>query len=332
MQVMYVMQSYQNIFRNFVFQYPTIQFAIMKHIFCIVASMVMLLSYGCGGQKTSARAQLEKELKEYVASLNSRVGIAIIINRVDTIEVNGHKDFPMMSVMKFPQALAAVEWMNRNGIGMTDSVTIKESLLDENTYSPMLKKYEKCTMRIPFSELIGWSLIESDNNACDILFNIMGGIDETMVLLSSIGADNGITIGATEHDMYENNYTSYLNRSTPIAMAVLFDRFDNELRHTEKKYEDIAIMLEKCNTGKDRLPKALVHKNDVIGHKTGTGFSNDEGRISALNDCGYIHLSNGTNYTIAVFTADSGYDADSSAAIIANISEIVYNSLQNENR
>lgn len=157
MQVMYVMQSYQNIFRNFVFQYPTIQFAIMKHIFCIVASMVMLLSYGCGGQKTSARAQLEKELKEYVASLNSRVGIAIIINRVDTIEVNGHKDFPMMSVMKFPQALAAVEWMNRNGIGMTDSVTIKESLLDENTYSPMLKKYEKSTMRIPFSELIGWS-------------------------------------------------------------------------------------------------------------------------------------------------------------------------------
>ena len=38
------------------------------------------------------------------------------------------------------------------------------------------------------------------------------------------------------------------------------------------------------------------------------GFPTPEGRISAVNDCGYVNLPNGTRYSIAVFVADSNYD------------------------
>ena len=86
-------------------------------------------------------------------------------------------------------------------------------------------------------------------------------------------------------------------------------------------------MLEQCRTGVDRLAAPFITTNAVIGHKTGTGFPTSEGRISAINDCGYIHLPNGTQYTIAVFVADSAYDMTETSKIIADISEIVFKSL-----
>ena len=83
-------------------------------------------------------------------------------------------------------------------------------------------------------------------------------------------------------------------------------------------------MLEECNTGRDRLAAPFIGSGVIVGHKTGTGDSLVPGRISAINDCGYINLPNGMSYTIAVFVADSAYGMSETSAIIADISEIVY--------
>ena len=83
-------------------------------------------------------------------------------------------------------------------------------------------------------------------------------------------------------------------------------------------------MLEQCHTGLDRLAEPLLTTNVTIGHKTGTGFPTPEGRISAINDCGYVNMPNGMRYSIAVFVADSGYDMAATSAIIADISKIVW--------
>ncbi len=67
-------------------------------------------------------------------------------------------------------------------------------------------------------------------------------------------------------------------------------------------------MLERCHTGVDRLPAPFLSKDVIIGHKTGTGFVNSQGRLSAINDCGYVRFPDGNRYVIAVFVADSAYD------------------------
>ncbi len=270
---------------------------------------------------------IENALQEYIKGKDARIGVAVIINGKDTVSVNGNRDFPMMSVVKFPLALTVAQWVDTNGLSLSDSITFSENVLKENTYSPMFKKYGKCRNIMTIRELLEWSLMESDNNAADILLNNVGGTSGATSIIRQMGISDDIVIGASEEDMHRDPYLSYLNRTTPLAMAQLFERFYSEMRNISQTYSEISAMLEQCHTGLDRLAVPLLSTNAKIGHKTGTGFPTPEGRISAINDCGYVHLPDGTRYSIAVFVADSSYDMAATSAIIAEISNIVWKGL-----
>lgn len=267
---------------------------------------------------------IENALHEYIKGKDARIGVAVIINGKDTVSVNGNRDFPMMSVIKFPLALTVAHWINTNGMSLNDTVTFSEKAMKEDTYSPMLKKYGKSRNTMTIRELLEWSLVESDNNAADILLHRVGGTSGVTSIMRQMGISDEIVIGASEEDMHRDPYLSYLNRTTPLAMAQLFNRFDAEMRNTSLSYSEIATMLEQCRTGIDRLVAPLLSSDATIGHKTGTGFPTPDGRISAINDCGYVNLPNGVRYSIAVFVADSGYDMAGTSAIIAEISRIVW--------
>ena len=47
----------------------------------------------------------------------------------------------------------------------------------ENTYSPMLRLYGKRDFTIRLDSLLRYSVAESDNNACDIIMRLAGGIE-----------------------------------------------------------------------------------------------------------------------------------------------------------
>lgn len=72
--------------------------------------------------------RLQNELTSFVERKDARIGIAVIINGKDTVSVNGSKDFPMMSVFKFPLALAVAKWVDSNGMSLNDSIAFGESL------------------------------------------------------------------------------------------------------------------------------------------------------------------------------------------------------------
>lgn len=266
-------------------------------------------------------------MHEYIKGKDARIGVAVIINGKDTVSVNGNRDFPMMSVVKFPLALTVAHWINTNGMSLNDTVTFSEKAMKEDTYSPMLKKYGKSLNAMTVRELLEWSLVESDNNAADILLHRVGGTSGVTSIMRQMGISDEIVIGASEEDMHRDPYLSYLNRTTPLAMAQLFDRFYHELRNASQSYSEISVMLEQCRTGLDRLAFPLLPTNALIGHKTGTGFPTPEGRIFAVNDCGYVNLPNGTRYSVAVFVADSNYDIATTSAIIAEVSKIVLEGL-----
>jgi len=273
--------------------------------------------------------RLQNELTSFVEKKDARIGIAVIINGKDTVSVNGTKDFPMMSVFKFPQALAVADYCRKSGIGLTDSIFIKSGEMKENTWSPMRDKYGVCDLELPVSELLDYILQQSDNNACDILFRFIGGTSVADSLMKSLGYED-ILITHTEDEMHRDPYLCYLNRTTPIEMARLFDQFyREEMRHDSPFHEFIAVSMMSCQTGLDRLLAPLMHTDAMIGHKTGTGDRNSQGRIMAVNDAGYIYLPDNTDYSIAVFIADSAYDMNETSKIIADISEIVFLSLKN---
>lgn len=271
--------------------------------------------------------KLQTDLNSYIVSRDARIGVAVIIDGKDTVSVNGTKDFPMMSVFKFPQSLAVADFCLKNSIDLTDSITIRADEIKEDTWSPMRDKYGVRDLELPVSELIDYILQQSDNNACDILFRFIGGTSVADSLMKSLGY-NDILITHTEDEMHRDPYLCYLNRSTPIEMARLFDLFyRQEMRHDSQFHEYIGQSMMSCQTGLDRLPAPLVSTDAMIGHKTGTGGRNSQGRIMAINDAGYIFMPNKTGYAIAVFVADSAYDMAETSKIIADISEIVFRSL-----
>lgn len=273
-------------------------------------------------------SKIQDILTSYIEAKDARIGVAVIIDGKDTVSVNGTKEFPMMSVFKFPQSLAVADYCVRNNVALSDSITVKSDEIMENTWSPMRDKYGITDLKLPVSELLNYSLQQSDNNACDILFRFIGGTSVVDSLMKSLGF-NDILISQTEDEMHRNPYLCYLNRATPIAMAQLFDLFyRQEMCHDSILHEFIAMSMMSCKTGLDRLVAPLLSTGADIGHKTGTGDRNSQGRIMAVNDAGYIFLPNGNGYAIAVFVADSDYDMEETSKIIADISEITFNLLK----
>ena len=276
----------------------------------------------------SCRHDLTDELQSFIHNKDARIGIAVIVDGCDTVSVNGTRDFPMLSVYKFPQALAVIDYCINNNISIRDSICVSADEIKPDTWSPLRDKYGVNNLRLPISELLAYSLQLSDNNACDILFRLIGGTAVSENTMRKLGLDN-IFISATEDEMHKDLYLCYLNRTTPLDMAILFDRFYTMIRSSSEDYQYIARLIENCATGADRLHGGITGEDVMLGHKTGTGDKNSQGRIIAVNDCGYVIFPDGYRYSIAVFIADSAYDMDVSAKIIADISSIVYKCIQN---
>lgn len=271
--------------------------------------------------------RLSAAIERYAAGKDARIGVAVIIEGKDTVSFNGNSDFPMMSVFKFPQALAVAGFCGRQDLGLSDSISIKAGEIQENTWSPMREKYGVRDIRLPLREILEYSVAESDNNACDILFRIIGGPLAADSLMKSYGF-NDISILYTESDMHADTGLCYKNSATPIEMARLFDRFYRSGMCNESPvHAAVGSIMTSCRTGVNRLPAPLKNTGAVIGHKTGTGDIDSQGRIMAINDAGYVFLPDGTGYAITVFVSQSALDMTDTERIIADIYEIVYDTI-----
>ena len=270
-----------------------------------------------------ADLSIEKNLTEFVKNKDARIGIAVISQDGDTISINGNESFPMLSVYKFPQALAIADFCIKNNISFYDTINIEKSQIHPDTYSPLREKYGIEDLRLPISELLEYSIQQSDNNACDILFNHIDGVEVSNTYISELGFPE-IHILSTEDEMHKDLNLCYENSSTPLEMCRLISYFIKELRHSNPEYKYISNLMETCQTGLDRLSKGLKN-GELLGHKTGTGDINSNGKIIAINDVGYVQLSNGQKYCIAVFISDSNYDMEASSHLIGEISNMVAN-------
>ena len=211
--------------------------------------------------------------------------------------INATSRFPMYSVMKFPQALYVADFLTKNNIELNTEVMVRKDKLIQDTWSPMLKTFEG-ERTFTYSELLALSLQQSDNNACDILFERCGSPKAVDKYIRSLGFKD-IRIHKTEKQMHANLALSNKNWCTPQSMVALLEWFithhnDNEpLRYIWKLMAD-------SQTGGDRLPAAVPNSAKVV-HKTGTGFPLPSGLPSGICDVGIIILDNGQQLPIAVF-------------------------------
>lgn len=289
----------------------------------LLACMLMI----CGKSMVSVAQSISSvtgALQQLIERSDASVGVAAIVDGKDTIVVHNEDHYPLMSVMKLHQALAVCHELRQKGQTLNLSLYISTRSLKPDTYSPMRERYPEGNLFLTVKELLDYSLKMSDNNACDILFDWIGGPQKVDSYIRSLGL-NQFAVAVTEEEMHQNPETSHLNWTSPLDAVLLVEKLlkENILDSDDKKYIFQAML--DCTTGKDRLWKPLEKTAGLrLGHKTGTGTYNREGRLTGINDVGFVLLPDGRYYTIAVLVKDSGMSLPATSQLIADISGIIY--------
>ena len=216
--------------------------------------------------------------------------------------------FAMHSIMKFPQAVYVAHCMESRKIPLHETVRVRKSELVQDTWSPMLRMFEG-EKDFSCAELLGLSLAQSDNNACDILFRRFGDPAQVEAYLHELGF-TGIHVRWTEQEMGEAPIRSAANNCTPKDMARLFAWFCRK-REENEYLRFVWEAMTACQTGTGRIT-SVIPEGCVFVHKTGTGFPSADGRQDR-NDAGVIIMPDGTCKVLAVFAPQSIREGDVAA-------------------
>jgi beta-lactamase class A len=236
---------------------------------------------------------------------------------------NAHDHFPMLSVFKFPLALYVLDEVDKGRLSLDQRVTINKGEWAK-TYSPLLDQHEENTFQLTLRDLLAGAVSLSDNVACDLLFQLIGGPPPVNLYIHGLGVGD-INIVATEKEMAAYPRDMYRNWCTPADMDVLLQMF----------YEGHVLspasttLLKQWMTGSipgARRIKGLLPKGAVVAHKPGTSDTDADGLTIATNDAGVITLPNGHHLYVVVFISDSHADEAIREGVIARIARLAYDS------
>lgn len=292
--------------------------------------LFLALFLPCGGiiaqpqeDITGNQARLCEEIAAVVAGKRAVVGVSVIDGCGNTVVgVNDSLALPMLSVFKFPCALAVLDKMYRENIPLDSCLYVSKAQLPSGTYSPLRERYPEGGVSLSLSQLLAYSLSLSDNNACDILIEWVGGVETVQAYMVRHGFHD-IKICADEADMHATTGAQGLNVAKPRDVARLFYQcFATDWLPSSHRFVLESLLLQ-TETGRNKLPAGLP-STVSIGHKTGSSDRTAEGMKFADNDAGFVCLPTGDCYYIVVFVCDS-YESDATnASIIATISSLVY--------
>jgi beta-lactamase class A len=280
--------------------------------------VVCFLSNKVFAQKDSIRVKIEK----IADAAKGTVGVAIIhLESRDTFTLNGNLHYPMQSVYKMPLAMAVLHEVDKGKLSLDQKIHIrKEELLP--TWSPIKTKYPEGNVDLPLREILGYTVSQSDNNGCDILFRLLGGTANVNKYVHSIGIDS-IAIAATEEEMAKAWDVQFTNWSAPGAILQLLDGIYKGRDLSKSSIAVLKEMMEATTTCPGRI-RGLLPENTIVAHKTGTSNTNDKGVTSATNDAGVITLPNGKHFAIVVFVCNATADEKTRDAVIAQITKVFW--------
>lgn len=301
--------------------------------FVYIASMIICFTLeSCSGRSSESGnndsySALADSISEIVSSYPGEIGVAVIINNTDTITVNDRNSYPMMSVFKLHQAIALCDRFDHTATPLDTLIYIERHSLHQNTWSPMLKDHSEPVIPISVKELLRYTLIQSDNNASNVMFKRFVNVNSTDSMISTLIPRHTFNIDYSEEEMSADHSKAYSNHTSPLGAAMLINRLFNDSVMSNEKQVFIKATLGECVTGQDRIIAPLINKEGVkVAHKTGSGYR-DNGILVAHNDLAYITLPNGINYSLAVFVKDFKGDEAEASKAIARTSATIYETL-----
>jgi beta-lactamase class A len=266
---------------------------------------------------------LRTAIFEILQSARADVGVAIKhLETGDTVSFSGRSRFPMQSVFKFPLAMAVLHSVDEGKLLLQQKVPVRKEDFILATWSPIAKKYPNGNVELTVEQLLRYTVSESDNNGCDILFRLLGGPAAVADYIRNLGI-KGISIIHTEAEMHQDWNVQFKNWAEPQAMVRLLELFHHGKLFSRSSQDLLMEMMLKTITGRDRI-KGLLPENTDVAHRTGMSATDDHGVRAALNDVGIVSLPNGNHFAIAVFISDTKDDTPALEALIAKIAKVSY--------
>jgi beta-lactamase class A len=266
---------------------------------------------------------LRQDIVNVISDFNGDVGVAVKhIENGDSLSINGNRHFPMQSVFKFHLALAVLNLVDQGKLSIDQKIRVEKSDLLPNTWSPIAKKYPEGNVELRIGELLSYTVSQSDNSGCDILFKLIGGPKKVEWFIHGLGVKD-VAIGYTEEEMHQSWDAQFKNWCAPTAMAQLLELFGQKKVLAETTHELLMKFMIETNTGKNRI-KGLLPTGTIVAHKTGTSGRSPQGVSGAVNDVGIITLPNGKHIAVALFISNTKEDTEKQEALIAKISQLAF--------
>lgn len=282
----------------------------------------------CAVGAFAANDRLQRSLDSLARACDARIGVAVVRGDTVVAEVRGRELFPMSSVFKLPLALTVLDSMQRSGMSLGDSVTLRREELREDTWSPMREHLALGRLSVTVGDLISYALVQSDNNAADALLSRFGGCAAVNRYLERIGVDaSEMRVCRTEAEMHADQASAAENCATPLASARQALNMVMRPIVGEHFQTWVAEQMRGCRTGENRLAKYLRGRVLMFGHKTGTGFVDAQGRQTGVNDVAFVVPYSGEPLGIAVYVTDAAMPLAEAEEIIVQVARLVVKNL-----
>jgi beta-lactamase class A len=294
----------------------------MKQLLILLIS-ILSINTSAYAQKINAKEALTKKIDSICQTKKADIGVAILgLEDNDSFTRNKNKKYPMQSVYKLHVALAVLDEIDKGKLTLNQAILVKKSDLLPNTWSPMRDKYPEGNVHLFLSEIISYSVSNSDNNACDILFRLVGGTKKVHKYIRKLGIKN-VSIEATEEEMSKDWSIQFKNTTKPFSTVQLLKKFYKESILSKRTRDFLWRIMIETTTGPNKI-KGLLPPWAEVAHKTGASGTNKEGITAASNDVGVVFVPNKKHFAIAVFVADSKEDTAGNDKIIAEITKAAW--------
>lgn len=289
------------------------------NIFSVVIIVVIITA--CGRLHNSDNlAVIRSEIDSIVAASQGTVGVAIITPDGDTLTLNNDVKFPLMSVFKLHEAIAAARVIDRQKQSFDSVLAIRRDEVTPDTWSPMLKDYPEGDFDISVGDLVRYMLLVSDNNASNLIFERVVSVGTTDSIIRALDIPQSFELRFTEREMQADHPKSYQNWSSPLSCAVLIKAVISDSLVSSVKQDSIRCWLGQCTSANGRMAAAVASVPEAkLYHRTGSGYVNDRGEIVAVNDVGVIKLPDGRQLAVAILIKDYAGPQDQADAEIATI-------------
>ena len=289
--------------------------AILIALFCLLASSSI------GQRLVGLQTTLQTIADKYP---QTTIGFsAVDLHSGEIFSINGDKRLPMQSVYKFHLALAVLNQVDQGKLSLDQMILIRKGDLLPNTHSPLRDKYPNGDVEIPLSDLLSFTVGQSDNNGCDILFRLMGGPKKVNTYIHRLGISD-VAIVATEEEMHQDEKIQFTNWTTPNATIQLLTTFYKKKILSKTSHAFLWKVMTESPSGPNKI-KGKLPAGTPVAHKTGYSGANMAGLTAASNDIGIVTLPNGKHFAVAAFISMTKLEEKTIDSIIAELTQAVWN-------